>query len=160
MINSEVKKYIEQSVLYWLATVDEENQPNVSPKEMFAWLNENTILIANIASPKSVENIKHNSKVCVSFVDVFVQKGYKLKGRAAIIQKDEDGYREKKKHLTELFSDEFPIRSIMEIKVKSAEPIIAPSYFLFTDVTEEDQIESAMQTYNVESRNDSSVMRD
>lgn len=57
MITDEVKEYIEKSVLCWLATCNNEGIPNVSPKEMFTYFDSNTLLIANIISPNSVENI-------------------------------------------------------------------------------------------------------
>jgi predicted pyridoxine 5'-phosphate oxidase superfamily flavin-nucleotide-binding protein len=87
MITNEVKKYIDNSVLCWLATCSKDGEPNVSPKEMFTYKDENTLLIANIASPSSIANIQENPKVCVSFVEVFVQKGFKIKGNAIIIAK-------------------------------------------------------------------------
>lgn len=51
MISYDVKKYIENSVLCWLATSDSENIPNVSPKEMLTYYDEHTLLIANLAPP-------------------------------------------------------------------------------------------------------------
>lgn len=60
-------------VLCWWATADEQGQPNVSPKEVFAVVDDQHLLIANIASPVSVRNIQHNPKVCVSIIDIFVQ---------------------------------------------------------------------------------------
>jgi predicted pyridoxine 5'-phosphate oxidase superfamily flavin-nucleotide-binding protein len=127
-----------------------ENEPNVSPKEMFTYHNEYSIIIANIASPISVRNILENPKVCVSFVDVLVQKGYKLKGEARIITKEDLDYIEKKLLLVNKFSDSYPFRSIIEIKVDKIDPIIAPSYFLFPETTtEESQIKQAIKTYKM-----------
>ena len=63
MFTQEAIKYIDQSVLCWLATSDKDNFPNVSPKEMFTHFEDNKILIANIASPNSVANILENSNV-------------------------------------------------------------------------------------------------
>ena len=80
MLTTDIKKSIDTCVLCWLATVDKDQQPNVSPKEMFTYLDDHTLLIANIASPNSVRNIAQQPKVSVSFVDVFTQKGFKLKG--------------------------------------------------------------------------------
>jgi len=100
MLTEEIKKYIDKSVLCWLATCNKDGEPNVSPKEMFTWQDEQTLLIAHIASPNSVANIRNNPNVCVSFVDVFVQKGFKLKGRARIIEKEHDAFPQKVKHLT------------------------------------------------------------
>jgi len=152
MLNDDIKKYIEKSVLCWLATSDKDNFPNVSPKEIFTFQGNSTFLIAHLASPNSVNNIKQNPKVCVSFVDVFVQKGYKLKGTAKIIEKDSSDFELKLKPLTDLFSDKFPIKAVIEIEITKVEPIAAPSYFLYSETTEESQIESALRTYNVSAK--------
>jgi hypothetical protein len=149
MINAEIKKYIGQSVLCWLATSNRQNEPNVSPKEIFTYKGDTTLLIANIASPVSIRNIKENPNVCVSFVDVFVQKGYKLKGTAVLIDKSDPGFAETVKPLTNLFTDQFPIKSVIEITVTHAAKIVAPSYVLYPDRTEEYQRASAMKTYKV-----------
>lgn len=60
-LEKEIIKYINQSVLCWLATSSSENIPNVSPKEIFTHY-ENDIIVANIASPQTVKNIKENPK--------------------------------------------------------------------------------------------------
>lgn len=149
MIGGEVKKYIDNSVLCWLATSNKNNEPNVSPKEIFTYGDDKTLLIANIASPNSINNIRDNPNVCVSFVDVFVQKGFKLKGTAIIVDQNDGNFGEKVKPLTDLFTDEFPIKSVIEIKVTKIDVIRAPSYFLYPERTEQFQIESAMKTYKV-----------
>jgi uncharacterized protein len=149
MITHEVKNYIDKSVLCWLATSNRDNEPNVSPKEIFTNKDNKTLLIANIASPNSINNIKENPTVCVSFVDVFVQKGYKLKGTATIIAKNDPTFNEKVKPLTNLFTDAFPIQSIIEIEITKVDIIQAPSYFLYPDRTAQFQIDSAMKTYKV-----------
>lgn len=149
MLEEKVIKYIEQSVLCWLATSDKDNFPNVSPKEMFTHFENNKILIANIASPNSIHNIEENNKVCVSFVDVFVQKGFKIKGLAKIIYRNDADFNIKVKPLIDLYSDKFPISAVIEINVEKVESIQAPSYFLYPEITEEQQIGSALETYKV-----------
>lgn len=149
MMNTEVKKYLRQSVLCWLATSNMDNEPNVSPKEMFTYTDDDTLLIANLASPESVNNILENPKVCVSFVDVFVQKGFKIKGMATVINQHDLDFEQKIKPLTDLFTDKFPIKNLIEIKVTRIDKVLAPSYFLFPETTEQHQIESAMETYKV-----------
>ena len=123
MLNSETKSYIDKSILCWLATSDSENEPNVSPKEMFTYFGDNTLLIAHLASPNSINNIKDNPKVCVSFVDIFIQKGFKIKGLARLIDKQDKEFSEKVKPLTDLFTDNFPIKSVIEIDIKKVERI-------------------------------------
>ena len=149
MLTDEVKKYIDNSVLCWLATSNKQNEPNVSPKELFTYKDDTTLVIANLASPNSIDNIKDNPNVCVSFVDVFVQKGFKLKGVATLTNKNDDDFKLKVRPITDLFTDKFPIRTVIEIKITKVDMIQAPSYFLYRDTTEQSQIESAMKTYKV-----------
>lgn len=149
MITEQVKNYIDKSVLCWLATANLEGEPNVSPKEMFTYKDDTTLLIANIASPNSVANIRENPNVCLSFVDIFIQKGFKLKGVASLINPNDKGFSEAVQPLIALFSDRFPIQAVIEIKVTSVAAIQAPSYFLFDHTTAQSQVDSAMKTYGV-----------
>lgn len=154
MLSTDVKHYIDQSVLCWLATASKNGTPNVSPKEMFIAEDDHHLLIANIASPQSVINIKDNPIVCVSFVDVFVQKGYKLKGFAKNINKDDAEYTERVTPLKRLAGESFPIHSVIAIEITEIEAIVAPRYRLYPDTTEEMQIQSAMHTYRVRALSD------
>ena len=132
------------------ATVSSKNIPNVSPKEIFTYFENSYLLIANIASPQSVHNIKENEKVCVSFIDIFIQKGFQIKGSAIIIKRSQKSFYEKIKPLTKLAGNKFPIASIIEVKISEIKPIIAPKYMLYPETTDEEQIESALKTYKVQ----------
>ena len=147
-LNQDQIKYFSKSVLCWLATVDINNEPNVSPKEMFLLDDRQKLLIANIASPNSIKNIKINNSVCVSLLDIYTQKGIKLKGKARIIDDKEVDFIDKYKLITGAFSEKFPFSSIIEIQIQKVENIFAPSYVLFPEeTTEESQIQSAIKTY-------------
>lgn len=142
------REYIERSVLCWLATASVENIPNVSPKECFTCL-ENSIIVANIASPQTVKNIKHNPEVCLSFIDVFIQKGFQIKGKATIVDASHPHFSSMKKLLDAMTGGRFPFSTVTIIDPYEAKPIIAPSYILFPETTEEQQIEDGMKTYGV-----------
>ena len=146
-----VKKYIDKSVLCWLATANSDGQPNVSPKELFTYSDDNTLVIANIASPTSIKNIQKNAAVSVSFVDIFVQKGYKLTGKAAFVKKSDTDFLEKAKKLEIMAGEAFPVNSLLTISVKKVDEIVAPRYRFYPDTTEAEQIESAYRTYGVSS---------
>lgn len=149
MLTEQIKEYISRSVLCWLATVSREGIPNVSPKEIFTFYGDSGLLIANVASPQSIRNITENENVCVSFIDIFIQKGYQLKGTAKVIRKSDQEFGKLVRPLAEIAGDKIPIASVIQILVKSAKPIIAPNYILFPDTKEEEQIASAMKTYKV-----------
>lgn len=143
-----IKEYADKSALCWLATADNNGLPNVSPKEIFLLFNDNTVLIANIASPQSEKNIRQNSNVCVSFIDIFEQKGYKLTGTAQIMDKTDIKWKRYFEPLSTLAGPDFPIHNIFEFSIKTNSPILAPSYALFPNTTKEKQIQSALNNSN------------
>lgn len=146
-LNPEIKQSIDRSVLCWLATVSADHIPNVSPKEIFNYDEHDKILIANIASPQSVKNIKQNPQVCLSFIDIFVQKGFQIKGTARIVTKKDPEFAEMEAILLTMTGGKFPFASITQITPTSAKPIIAPRYLLYPETTEEEQIVNAKKTY-------------
>jgi uncharacterized protein len=150
MLTPEVLDAAQRSVLCWLATVDETGQPNVSPKEIFATFGTGQLLIANIASPASVRNIALNPRVCVSFVDVFVQKGFKVFGSAQNVRSDDARYALWAAPLQAMAGPRFPIHSVLVIDISAVEAIVAPSYRLYpAQTTEASQVQQALRTYGV-----------
>ena len=150
MFTAEVLKSIEDSVLCWLATSSADNIPNVSPKEIFAAIERDTIVIANIASPQSAANIRVNPNVCVSFIDILVQKGFQVKGMATLVKKDDAEFGDLAKPLLKQTAGRFPFATVFKIVAASFKPIVAPRYLLYPETTEGQQIASAIQTYRLE----------
>lgn len=150
MLTPDIKNYINNSVLCWLATSSSENMPNVSPKETFAYYGDTQFVIANIASPQTVRNIRQNKNVCVSFIDVFVQKGYQIKGSARIVEKSDPDFAAMETPLLKITQGKFPFSTLTAIVVEQVKPIRAPSYVLYPEITEQQQIARAMQTYKVQ----------
>lgn len=148
-LNPEIKEYVNSSVLCWLATASTENIPNVSPKEIFNYYGTDKIIVANIASPQTIRNIKQNENVCVSFIDILVQKGFQLKGKARIIEKTDFEFLEMEKVLTKMTGGKFPFATITEITLRQARPIIAPKYMFYPETTEKGQIEDAKKAYGL-----------
>lgn len=138
-----------KSVLCWLATASKGNLPNVSPKEIFAQYGEDGIIVANIASPQTVKNIQQNPQVCISFLDILVQKGFQVIGKAEIIQKSHPDFQSMEGILTKMTEGKFPFSTITRITVERVKPIIAPRYLLYPDTTEEEQIASAKKAYGL-----------
>lgn len=146
-LTADIKNSIDKSVLCWLATVSKENTPNVSPKEIFNHFGTDQIIIANIASPQSVQNINSHKQVCVSFIDILIQKGFQLKGKARIINNSDPQFTEMEEVLVQMTQGKFPFNSITCIQIEQVKPIIAPKYILYPETTEADQIESAKKAY-------------
>ena len=134
------------TVLCWLATVDAEGQPSVSPKEM--WVMEaDRFRIADIASGGSVRAIRGNPKVCVSLLDIFRERGHKLIGTAQIIAPQDKRFAELAAPLIAKAGPDYPVRNVIDVTVYRAIPIIAPGWHIFPDRDPEDHLRRTQDTY-------------
>jgi hypothetical protein len=150
MLTPELQTSAQSSILCWLATVDADGQPNVSPKEISTVFDPEHLVIANIASPTSVRNIAVNPRVCMSFVDVFVQKGFKVLGTARNVGKRDADFAHWAGPLQAMAGSRFPVHSVIVVRATALEPILAPSYRLYpAETTEQAQVASAMRAYGV-----------
>ncbi|MHB2264149.1 pyridoxamine 5'-phosphate oxidase family protein [Aliihoeflea sp. PC F10.4] len=150
-LNDAVRTDIANSVLCWLATVDVDGMPNVTPKEMFAAFGDDRLVIADIMSAGSVRNIAAYPKVCVSFVDVFRQRGFKITGTARIVAADAPDFALLSADLVQMAGPDFPIRNVIEVTIARISRIRAPSYILFPERTEDEHIARTHKTYGVRS---------
>lgn len=148
-INDAIKTDLQNAVLCWLATVDDDGTPSVTPKEIFSSHGDEHVVIADIASSHSVHNAIARPKVCVSFVDVFRQKGFKLTGDARIVAPDDPDFQAFGENLLRMAGTDFPIRNIIAVKIESASRIWAPSFKLFPERSENERMQSAYDTYGV-----------
>ena len=149
-LTADVRAAAERSVLCWFATADASGQPNVTPKEVFAIVDDDHLVIANIASPGSAANVAANPRVCVSFVDVFVQKGFKVVGVASDVAPSDPAFARWVAPLRALAGERFPIRSVFVVRATEVEAIVAPSYWLFpNETTEASQERAALRAYGV-----------
>lgn len=152
-LSNELVEVAQHSILCWLATVGPDGQPNVSPKEIYAVFDDTHIVIANIASPQSVLNIRHSNKVCLSFIDVFVQKGFKILGQAENIDCRDEAFSSWAAPLLKKTGSRFTIQSVIVVTATAVEPIVAPSYMFYpAETTEESQIAAACRAYGVTRR--------
>jgi predicted pyridoxine 5'-phosphate oxidase superfamily flavin-nucleotide-binding protein len=149
-INDAFREDMKNAVLCWVATVSADGVPNVSPKEIFSLFDDETLVFADIMSPITVRNIAANSRVCVSFVDVFRQKGFKVEGGATIVPQGTKGFERYGASLLEAAGNDFKIRNIICVQIERVSRILAPSYMIFPDRTEDEQMRRAYETYGVQ----------
>ena len=139
------ENYFDQFVLCWLATVSEKGVPNVSPKELFIFEREKQLLIANIASPQSVKNIRANPQVCVSGVNIWTQKG--LQCKAVVIDPKDKKFEQKKTLFKTLIQGKFKVLHIIQIQIETVKEIKALYYLFIKETTEQSQLEAAKMRY-------------
>lgn len=97
----------------------------------------------------SITSPHPNPNICLSFIDILIQKGYQIRGHAKIITSSDDAFLAMHQYLSKMTDGQFPFSSIIVITPIHAKPIIAPRYVIFPDTTEAEQVKSAKKMYSL-----------
>jgi len=126
VLTDDMKRVVRQQRLAFVATVCPDNTPNVSPKGCIAAWGDDHLVFANIRSPRTISNLRHNPAIEINVVDPFVRKGYRFKGSATV---EEAGPRYEE--ITAFFRArgvQSPIREVVVVTVEQALPVTSPAY--------------------------------
>lgn len=120
------KTLIEIWRLGFVATVSPDGKPNVSPKGTFIVVDDEHIAFAEMRSPNTMKNLKHQAEVEVSFVDILTRKAVRIRGQAQVLGTDHDLLPEFLeiwgKDLAKMFN------AIVLIPVDNVMPFATPAY--------------------------------
>jgi uncharacterized protein len=142
VLTEEMQRVVRTQRLGFIATVCPDGTPNLSPKGTTNVWDDDHLVFADIRSPGTVSNLRHNPALEINVVDVVLRKGYRFKGTAEVLT---DGpLYEEALALYRKPGVRFPIRSIVMVKVERALPLISPVYDLGLT---EDEVRSKWQTY-------------
>ena len=89
MLTDEAKKAIGEIRPSLVATASKTGKPNVSAKGSFRVLDDEHVVFADIASPRTVANIKENPQVAVICLDAIARKGCHVWGKGSIFNSGE-----------------------------------------------------------------------
>ena len=89
MLTDEAKKAIKEIRPSLVATASETGKPNVSAKGSFRVLDDDHVVFADIASPRTVANIRLNPQVAVICLDAAARKGCRVWGKGTILDSGE-----------------------------------------------------------------------
>lgn len=128
-LTSRAQEIITNFPLGFVATVDAEGRPCVSPKGTFLILDDETLAFGEIRSPQTLANLRANPETDVNFVDVFLRKGVRVRGCAEIIGKEVAAF----DSLLPLWQQSFGeladrISHIIRLPVSLAKPLSTPPY--------------------------------
>jgi len=88
-LTEQIKELIETNRIAYVATVDKNGAPNVSPKSTFSILDDETIVFAEMMSTRSRENLLNNKKVAIYFYSPATNRGCQVKGVAEMLNSGE-----------------------------------------------------------------------
>lgn len=131
---------IREQRLGFVATVNADDTPNLSPKGTFAVVDAATVAFGEIRSPDTLRNLATRPAVEVCFVDPFARRGCRLFGTAQVVPRGAPGF----DGLLPSFADHgglvARIRAVVVIAVTRALPLSSPAY---DDGTPEQELRQA-----------------
>ena len=126
MIRQEIKEFLDLQKLGYVATVNSDGTPNLSPKGTIIGWTDKTLAFADIRSPDTMNNLQTNPHVEINVIDPLLRKGYLFKGEAQII-KDKSLFEKILNHYRDN-GVKSPINSIVLVKVSDVSNVTSPLY--------------------------------
>ncbi len=120
---------IERWRLGFVATVTPDGRPSLSPKGTFIVVDDETIAFGEIRSPQTVANLKVSPELEVNFVDQFVRKGFRIRGRTEFLHRSTVEFDALYPEFTALWGDLAKrINTIISVRVDEVRPLTTPPY--------------------------------
>lgn len=88
-LSEEAKKIISEVHPALVATASKDGKPNVSPKGSFQVLDDEHVIFTDMASPRTVANLRENPQISVIVFDAANHKGCRIWGRCEILDSGE-----------------------------------------------------------------------
>jgi uncharacterized protein len=125
-LTAEARLVVEEQRLAFVATVNADGTPNLSPKGTIAVLDDDHLAFANIRSPGTMRNLRERPAIEINVVDPIGRMGYRFRGTATIV---ESGPRlDELRAFYQGRAMEIPFDAVVVIRVERCEPVISPAY--------------------------------
>ena len=128
MLTEDMKRIVDEQKIGYVATVNEDGTPNLSPKATFVVLDDERLAFGELRSPNTVRNLAERSAVEVNFIDVYLRRGFRLKGQAVHHAKGSVGYESLVSHFAAWGALTERLRGIVVIDIERAVPVTSPAY--------------------------------
>jgi general stress protein 26 len=148
-ITADMEAIVKQAILSFVATVNEDGTPNLSPKASLTVRN-GTLYFADIASPRTILNLKRNPAVEINVVDIFQRRGHRFRGRALILSSEDDEALMIANWVRATNGNEYPVDHVVKIEATSIDPLLSPAHVFANPPRNQDEIRSTYyQKYGV-----------
>ena len=151
-IDADMKSIVETTLLSFVATVNPDGSPNVSPKSSLRVLDDRHLIFANIASPATLRNLRSDPRTEINCVDFFARRGYRFKGRATIHGPGDPLHEDLAEAVTQEHGDHIPVHHAVRVKLSQAKPLLSPAYMFGEGVSEDAVRKIYLKKYGVEMR--------
>ncbi len=148
-ITADMETIIKQAILSFVATVNEDGSPSVSPKASLTVVN-GVLYFVDIASPRTVLNLRLNPAIEINVVDIFQRRGYRFKGCALILRPNEEEFLVVANWVRAVNGPEYPVNHVVKIETTSITPLLSPAHAFADPPRNQDEIRSTyLKKYGV-----------
>jgi predicted pyridoxine 5'-phosphate oxidase superfamily flavin-nucleotide-binding protein len=126
ILTTEIREFVEQQKLGFVATVNPDGTPNLSPKGTTKVWDEEHLVFADIHSPGTINNLLINPSIEINMVDVFSRKGYRFKGVAQVLSEGPVF-----QNIINFYKDAgatYLIKNVVLAKIERVLPVASPVY--------------------------------
>ncbi len=142
ILTDAMRRIVDEQRLGFAATVCPDGTPNLSPKGTISVWDDDHLIFADIHSPRTVANLRHNPAIEINVVDPLVRKGYRFKGIGAVVAEgprfDEALVFFRRRGV------ESDIHTVVLVRVTRALPLVSPAY---DGGATEDEVRARWQRY-------------
>lgn len=129
VLTEDAQRVVEEQRLSYVATVNDDGTPNLSPKGTLAVLDDDHLAFANIRSPRTIHNLQRRPAIEINLIDPIGRKGYRFRGTATVID-----YGEQFTELLAFYREDRGLQNdvlaVVVMKVTQVEEVISPAYDL------------------------------
>lgn len=121
---------LDEQRLAFVASVNDDGTPNLSPKGTLAAYDGDHLVFADLASPRTVANLRARPTVAVNVVDPLTRKGHRFEGRAEVVGSTSPEWARLLDFLGQrgLTRPAERVRAVVRIRVERARPLVSPAY--------------------------------
>ena len=145
-----MRAIINETILCFAATVNQDGSPNLSPKSTLKVFDDNHLIFANIASPKTISNLKQDPRIEINCVDIFSRRGYRFKGRGIVHSIGSKIHSDLLLEIKNEHGKRIPVLDAVLIEILEAKQVLSPAYQFVKCVTEDSLRNAYMNKYNVQ----------
>jgi predicted pyridoxine 5'-phosphate oxidase superfamily flavin-nucleotide-binding protein len=127
ILTEEMQHMVRRIRLGYVATVCPDGSPNLSPKGTTTVWDDDHLVFADLCSPQTVANLRHNPMVEINVVDPLRRKGYRFKGPAQVLTEG-DLYEQIITFYEQRGTQRERIHSVVLVTVERAQPLLSPAY--------------------------------
>jgi predicted pyridoxine 5'-phosphate oxidase superfamily flavin-nucleotide-binding protein len=131
-ITPEVRDLVQRTRLGFVATVNADGSPNLSPKGTVRLWDDDQLIFADLESPGTIRNLRRDPRVEVNVVDPILRKGFRFRGRGRVVTSGPELERAVAFYVMgpeEVRSEAgSAIRTVVIVEVEEVRPLVSPGY--------------------------------